>query len=55
LRFELLSKGEFAPRERRRNVGKMRDAQPHRDARKKDRKRSGKRSDKSKRGSGKRG
>jgi ribonuclease R len=51
LRFELLSKGEFAPRERRRNVGKMRDAQPHRDARKKDRKRSGK----SKRGSGKRG
>jgi ribonuclease R len=55
LRFELLSKGEFAPRERRRNVGKMRDAQPHRDARKKDRKKSGKRSDKSKRGSGKRG
>jgi ribonuclease R len=58
LRFELLSEGEFAPRERRRDAGKMRDAQLRRAARKKDRKQdrkpNGKKSGK-KRGSGKRG
>ena len=54
LRFELLSEGEFAPRERRRDAGKMRDAQLRRAARKKDRKQNSKKSGK-KRGSGKRG
>ncbi len=44
LRFELLSEGEFAPRERRRDVGKMRDAQLRRAARKKGRKQVGKNS-----------
>ncbi|HLG81129.1 MAG TPA: ribonuclease R [Bradyrhizobium sp.] len=60
LRFELLSEGEFAPRERRREVGKMRDAQLRRAARKSgrqpDRKKSGKKSgSKSGKKSGKRG
>jgi ribonuclease R len=58
LRFELLSEGEFAPRERRRDAGKMRDAQLRRAARKQDRKQdrkpNGRKSGK-KRGSGKRG
>ena len=55
LRFELLSEGEFAPRERRRDAAGMRDAQLRRAARKKERKQDRKKSGKSKRGSGKRG
>jgi ribonuclease R len=46
LRFELLSEGEFAPRERRRDVAKLRDAQARRATRKKERKQPGKKSGK---------
>jgi ribonuclease R len=41
LRFELLSEGEFAPHERRRDAGKVREAQLRRAARKKERKKAG--------------
>ncbi len=53
LRFELLSEGNVAPRERRRDVAKFRDAQLRRAAKKErrpDRKKSGKKSGNSKRG-----
>jgi ribonuclease R len=54
LRFELLSEGEFAPRERRRDVAKLRDAQARRATRKKGRKQPGKKFGK-KSGNSKRG
>jgi ribonuclease R len=55
LRFELLSEGEFAPRERRRDAGKLREAQLRRAARKKGRKEAGKKSGKTKSGKSKSG
>jgi ribonuclease R len=50
LRFELLSEGEFAPRDRRRDAGKLRDAQQRRATRKKERHEGRKKSGKTKPG-----